>query len=145
MSYHITEVDPSHPIAAEAIHAFNAMDPAFPSLMARHFTAGFWWLVYFEGAPVGFAGLTPMVPFANVGYLKRAYVLPAHRGHGLQRRLLSIREDKARRLGWNLLVSECAADNRWSADNFAKARYTAFEPEQKWGAADSIYWKKEIR
>lgn len=144
MTYRITEVDPSHPIAAEAIHSFNAMDPAFPALHARHFSAGFWWLVYFEGAPVGFAGLTPMIPFASVGYLKRAYVLPAHRGRGLQRRLLLIREDKARQLGWNLLVSECAPDNIWSSRNFAKAGYEKFDPEQPWGAPDSIYWMKQL-
>jgi GNAT superfamily N-acetyltransferase len=131
----------------EQIRAFNAMAPeTFPALQDRHFQTGHWWLVYSldESEPVAFAGMVPFEPFPLVGYLKRAFVIPTARGHGLQRSLLEEREAKARQLGWTTLVSECAADNHPSAANFQRAGFTQFEPEQRWGAPNSLYWKKDL-
>jgi GNAT superfamily N-acetyltransferase len=131
----------------EQICRFNSMAPdTFPALQDRHFERGHWWLAYPLGQsePVAFAGMVPFEPFPLVGYLKRAFVLPAARGHRLQLRLLEEREAKARQLGWTLLVSECGPDNRASAANFAKAAFQTFEPEQRWGAPNSLYWKKDL-
>ncbi len=129
---------------ADIIHRFNRMAPdIFPELQPRHIEDGYWWLAYLKQEPVGFAGLVPFEPFPNVGYLKRAYVLPEHRGHGLQQRFLFLREAKAKQLGWSLLVSECANGGR-SSHNFARAGYSPCDPEQPWGTPNSIYWAKQI-
>lgn len=144
MPYQIREVAGRDRIIAATLHRFNGFDSCFPALEPRHLRNGFWWLVYSDAAAIAFAGMVPLEPFPGVGYLKRAYVMPAYRGQGLQRQLLAVRESKARRFGWSLLVSECGADNVHSADNFAAAGFAQCEPEQRWGATNSIYWKKEL-
>lgn len=141
--YRIQEVDGEE--HADELNRFNRMDPeTFPPLDERHLTDGFWWFVYLDDEPVAFAGLVAMHPFPGVGYLKRAYVLPDHRGHGLQLRLMTTRELKARELGWSLLVSECRALNGHSAANFCRAGFARVDPEQRWGAPQSIYWAKAL-
>ncbi len=142
--YIIREVDGiSH---AEVLHYLNGEAPdRFPPLKTRHLERGFWWLVRtWNKSIVGFAGMTPMTPFVDVGYLKRAYIMPAHRGNGLQFKLLRLREAKAREIGWHTLVSECSGENSHSASNFIKAGFTVCEPEQKWGAPGSIYFVKGL-
>lgn len=140
--YSIREIDGQD--HAVALHFFNSFAPEiFPPLEPRHIDSGYWWFAYYEGNPVAFAGLVPMEPFTNVGYLKRAYVLPDHRGHGLQQRFMFLREAKAVQLGWTQIVSECANGSR-SAHNFVLAGYTRCDPEQKWGAPGSIYWVKDL-
>jgi GNAT superfamily N-acetyltransferase len=143
MLYSIHEVDGA--THAAMIDTFNKLAPdRFPPLEPRHYTDGYWWLAYLEETPVAFAGMVPLEPFPNIGYLKRCYVLPDHHGHGLQFRLMATRELKARQLGWTHLVSECGRDNTWSANNFRRAGFDPCEPEQRWGAPGSIYWIKAI-
>lgn len=139
MSYRIQEVD-GLTFASELIR-FNSLIPEWPQLLKRHFENGHWWLAYLEDKPVAFAGLVPFLP--NIGYLKRCLVLPGHHGHGLQFRLMKARELKAKQLGWTHLVSDCRADNHYSAKNFRKAGFEQFEPEQPW-ERHSIYWIKKL-
>jgi len=142
MPYRIHEVDGvAH---QDVLTAFNKLVVEWPPLEQRHFTDGYWWLVSLDGIQIGFAGMVPLAPFENYGYLKRCYVGPDHHGHGLQYRLMCARELKARQLGWTHLVSECAASNTHSAANFRKAGFELCEPEQRWGAKDSIYWVKAL-
>jgi GNAT superfamily N-acetyltransferase len=144
MPYSIVEADTESSIAIETIHRFNSLDPeTFPPLTQNHLDYGFWWFAYSEGEVVAFAGLVEKTPFRGVGYMKRAYVMPDHRGHGLQLRMLFSREARARELGWKQLVSECAAGSR-SAANFQRAGYEQVFPEQPWGKPGSIYWAKQI-
>ena len=139
-AYEIHEVDGL--ANSGTLNAFNALDPQFPPLTRHHYTNGYWWLAYLKDEPVAFAGMVPMVPFPGVGYLKRCYV--RHRGHGIQFRMMVARELKARQLGWSMLVSECAGDNTHSANNFMRAGYERFTPEQCWGVPGSIYWIKRL-
>lgn len=143
--YKILEVVGTAPATEEIIHRMNGLAPEiFPPLTPDHLANGFWWLAYLDEEPVAFAGLVPFEPFPNVGYLKRAYVLPDHRGHGLQLRLMTTRELKARELGWSLLVSECRSSAAHSAANFCRAGFARVDPEQRWGAPNSIYWAKAL-
>lgn len=140
--YLFREVDSLDPNVAAALHRFNSLAPeTFPALQSRHLIRGHWWLVHLGEEPVAFAGLDPI---PSVGYLKRAYVLPEHRGHGLQLRLMYTREVKARRLGWRQLVSECGPGNARSAANFLKAGFEPVDPEQPWGAPGSRYFSKTL-
>lgn len=141
--YTIAEIDGTR--AAEVLHYLNAQVPEFPPLSDRHLTRGYWWLARTANKTiVGFAGLVAMEPFPACGYLKRAYVSPAHRGKGLQLKFLRLREAKAREIGWTMLVAECAADNVDSAGNFIKAGFTTIDPEQAWGAPGSVYFSKRL-
>jgi GNAT superfamily N-acetyltransferase len=130
---------------AELLRNLNAQDPArFPPLQRRHFDTGYWWLARgAESVIVGFAGMVPMVPFPRVGYLKRAYVSPEHRGHGLQLKFMRAREEKARALGWTKLVSECSS-NPHSEANFGRTGYQRCDPEQLWGAPGSVFFEKVL-
>jgi GNAT superfamily N-acetyltransferase len=109
---------------------------------------GYWWLVwptaYQEGA-VAFAGMRPSLQWDDRGYLCRVGVLPWHRGHGLQRRLLRVREAKARRLGWTSVHTD-TTDNIPSSNSLIKAGYTLFRPALRWGphAHGTLYWRKAL-
>jgi GNAT superfamily N-acetyltransferase len=145
VNYLFTEVDSIDPNVAAVLHRFNSLVPeTFPPLQSRHLLRGHWWLVHYGSELVAFAGMVPLEPFAGVGYLKRAYVLPQHRGHGLQLRLMYTREVKARRLGWRQLVSECGPGNARSAANFLKAGFEPCDPEQPWGMPGSRYFSKML-
>ena len=139
--YQIVEVD--GPTFADTLRQFNSMHDEFPALEERHLEDGYWWLVFCGAEAVAFAGLVQFYPCKSVGYLKRCFVLPDHRGHSLQQRLLLIREGKARELGWKQLVSECSVSNTHSAYNFRRAGYQICEPEQPW-AKDSVFFVKDL-
>jgi GNAT superfamily N-acetyltransferase len=57
-----------------------------------------------DGTPVGCGALRPLGP--GSAEVKRMYVVPAARGRGLARLLLSGLEEEARRRGWHLLQLE---------------------------------------
>jgi GNAT superfamily N-acetyltransferase len=111
------------------------------------FSHGFWWIVYSDSAlaqPVGFAGITPSTYRPNTGYLKRAAVIRAHRGHGLQRRMISVRERFARRMGWDAIYTDTATFNVKSSNNLFKAGFELFRPDPIWNGEDFLYWRKHI-
>ena len=74
-------------------------------------------------------------------------ILPEHRGNGLQRRLLKVRERKARQLGWTSVITD-TTDNVPSANNLIKAGYRLFEPESvgamNWAFKSSLFWRKGL-
>jgi GNAT superfamily N-acetyltransferase len=139
--YKFVEVDGES--YAEVLRNQNAQDPIFPPLRDEHFSLGYWWLLKEDhGTLCGFAGLTPMDPFVGVGYCKRAYVAPDHRGHNLHLKMLEARIAKARELGWHQLVAETTSTH--AAHNFVLAGFEACEPEQVWGSAGSLYFVKHL-
>jgi len=142
LSHFIREVH--GPGNADTIRLLNSQDELFPPLTNRHLLTGFWWLAFDEyKTPIAFAGMVPNHPHDS-WYLKRCYVAPWARGHGLQRKLLRLREVKASELGIRQLVGECPAGSQ-SETNFVKAEYERVDPEQKWGAPDSVYFSKRIK
>jgi GNAT superfamily N-acetyltransferase len=132
---------------SDVIHALNRLSPeTFPELKAKHFQRGYWWIAYDEeenDEVAAFAGMVPFDPCVGVGYLKRAYVVPSFRGNGLQWDFMRAREKRAKEIGWTQLVSECLYTNIHSANNFIKAGFRLFEPEQPW-AVNSLYWTKTL-
>lgn len=140
--YRFVEVDgETH---AEVLRHLNSQYPtAFPPLSDEHLATGFWWLLKTDcGILCGFAGMVEMSPFPGVGYLKRAFISPDHRGHGLHIHMIEAREAKARELGWHLLVTETTSQN--AARNFDRAGFERCHPEQPWGAKASIYFVKSL-
>ena len=131
----------------ELLHYMNGFEPErFPQLASRHFLDGFWWLaVEMDGnVAVGFAGMVPFFAASDgVGYFKRAYVLPQYRGRGIQRSFMRLRETKARELGYHLIVGECS-NNPPSERNFLAEGFERFDPEQPWGEAGSVYFRKRL-
>ncbi len=140
--YRIREVDGSDPEIAEDLkdlHEETFGDSATPPSTDN----GYWWLAYHGDAPVAFAGMTRSSSTVNRGYLVRSGVLSTHRGRGLQVRLLRSREAKARRLGWDVLVTDTTG-NIPSANSLIRAGYRLFQPQTPWAFENSLYWKKDI-
>jgi GNAT superfamily N-acetyltransferase len=111
--------------------------PADPS-------AGHWWIAYDGDSPVAFAAVMQSVRWSDAGYLNRAGVLTSHRGKGLQKRLIRVREAKARALGWNWLITD-TRHNPASANSLISCGYRIFLPSQPWGHADAVYWRKALK
>jgi GNAT superfamily N-acetyltransferase len=104
---------------------------------------GDWWAVFFEDVPVGFASLRPSSQWQNTGYLSRAGILDGHRGHGLQRRFIKVRERWARRLGYDWLVTD-TWQNHASANNLASCGFRMYTPSTPWAAKGTLYWRKKV-
>lgn len=140
MAYKIRQIDPDE-YADELLEMQRACLPQSPAKDPED--APYWWGVFFGGVLVGFAALRPAVTTKNAGYLCRAGVLPSHRGHGLQRRLIRVRERKAKALGWEMLVTD-TFKNPHSANNIAACGFKIFTPKEPWTFAGSIYWRKAL-
>lgn len=108
------------------------------------FDWGSWWLAYGATDAVAFAGIVPSARARNSGYFCRVGVLTEHRGHGLQLRLMRAVEAHGRRNGWDSIVSD-TTDNPASANNFIKAGYRLYEPEEPWGWTRTLYWRKRLK
>jgi GNAT superfamily N-acetyltransferase len=107
------------------------------------FDSGYWWLAFCGTLPVGFAGLIPSTFVANAGYFCRVGVIRKHWGRSLQLRLMRAAEARARRNGWNCVVSD-TTDNIASANNFIRAGYRLYRPQLPWGWSNTLYWRKFV-
>lgn len=141
MSYRIREVD-----GGEYADVLTELHEAcFDGTAAQpDYDAGHWWLAYDERKEaIGFAGITPSSLDEYTGYLKRAGVLEEHRGHGLQKRLIRVREARAKKNGWLRIVTDCT-DNPNSANNLYRAGYRMLRPHYGWAFSDTLYWTKTL-
>jgi GNAT superfamily N-acetyltransferase len=104
---------------------------------------GFWWVAYDGEMPVGFAGVVRSAQWTDCGYLCRSGVLRSHRGKGLQKRLIRVRERKAQALGWNWLISDTYR-NPPSANSLIACGFKTFTPSRPWSFDAAIYWRKRL-
>jgi hypothetical protein len=107
------------------------------------FDQGYWWLAYDRLAPVGFAGLIHSAYHPDAGYFCRVGVTAKHRGNCLQLRFMRALEVRARRSGWNSIISD-TTDNVASANNFIAGGYRLYRPKTAWAWPHSLYWKKML-
>ena len=86
-----------------------------------------WWIVWRGKKPVAYAGLRPCKNPQNkgMGFFCRAGVVPEHRGRGLQKRLIRVRERAARRLGLKEVVTYCALWNCASINSMIRMMASA--------------------
>jgi GNAT superfamily N-acetyltransferase len=115
----------------------------FPKIIFPYPHYGDWWVVWEGKKPVAFAHCSPTTYYPNSGYFGRVGVLPAHRGHGLQARLMKKVVERGRELGWEAMYSDTTRVPH-SAANFRKMGWTEFTPESPWGSKHTIYWRKEL-
>ncbi len=105
---------------------------------------GHWWMAFEKGEPIAFAGLVPSHQWADTGYMTLSGVLPASRGHGLQRRLIHKRIQKARSLGWHTLVTETIHDNPASMRSLMSCGFKPYLPRKPWGHHTAVYWRRKV-
>lgn len=140
-SYRIRPVDGGDEFIADVLRELHE-ECFVDSAHAPNFDVGQWWIAYEDREPAGFAGITPSPYTPSAGYLKRAAVRPKHRGQGLQRRFITVRESFARRQGWRAIYTDTAPFNCNSSNNLFKAGYQLFRPDPLWAGSDWLYWRK---
>lgn len=105
-----------------------------------------WWIAHFGGLefPAGFAGIR-FDHTHKMGYLCRAGVLKAHRGAGVQLRLIKTRISYARSKGIRRLITDTVAGNYHSANNLIRAGFRLFNPAIPYDAGEgSLFWTMEL-
>lgn len=107
------------------------------------FDYGWWWVGTDGREPAAFCGFVQSSYHPTFIYLKRAAVMPLHRGQGLQKRMITIREKRARLLGFTHSVTDTAR-NPASSNSLISAGYRMFKPDVPWALPDSLYWKKTL-
>ena len=119
-------------------------EACFPSDHRPTLENSIWWVVWRGKEPVGYAGLrvceTPCN--AGLGFLSRAGVLREHRGRGLQRRLIRVREAEAKALGLKEVLTYVALWNCASLNSLISSGYKFYRPADKWGGRESVYLRK---
>jgi RimJ/RimL family protein N-acetyltransferase len=118
----------------------------FPDDYRVSLDGALWWLVWRGKDIVGYAGLRPCQDPKNkgLGFMNRVGVVPAHRGRGLQKRLIRVREAAARALGLKELVTYCVPWNCASINSLVACGYRFYRPAAKWGGAGSVYLCKRL-
>lgn len=105
---------------------------------------GYWWIAYTEtGVPAAFCSMKASLRWEATGYLSRSGVLPKYQGQGLQKRMIRVREAKARRMGWKWLITD-TSENPASANSLIFCGFKMYEPNRPYGLKTSIYWRKRL-
>jgi len=105
---------------------------------------GHWWIAYTEeGKPVAFAGLVRSSAWVDCGYLCRAGVMREFRGKGLQKRLVQVREQQAKKLNWNWLITDTYR-NPASSNSLISCGFKLYDPTVPWSFKYALYWRKKI-
>ena len=141
--YRIRAVDAGDDEIAQTLADLHRLT-FFESAAVPQFERGSWWLAYEGPEAVAFAGVLPSTHAQNSGYFCRVGVLKRHWGHELQLRLMRAVEAKARRIGWDSIVSD-TTNNPVSANNFIKAGYRIYEPKVPWAWSNTLYWRKWLK
>lgn len=103
-----------------------------------------YWLVYDENnKPVGFCMLSEWSH--GIGFLSRAGLLECAQGNGLHKRMIRVRERKAKSLGIDVIITYTKIDNITSSRNLQKAGYLLYIPEYEYADEDCLYWMKELK
>ena len=115
----------------------------FPADEMPDFAKGYWWIAYEELEQVGFCGLTHVPSWDMAGYLNRGGVVKSHRGKGLQRRMINVRVQKARKVGWKWLIS-ATRENIPSSNNLIACGFKLYNPTYEWLDGHCLYWIRKI-
>jgi GNAT superfamily N-acetyltransferase len=103
---------------------------------------GHWWIAYDDSNPIGFCSIKQSSRWSDTAYLCRAGVLRAHRGKGIQKKLIRTRVNYARREGFTWLITDTFY-NPASANSLIACGFKMFNPTNPWSFKDACYWRKK--
>lgn len=106
--------------------------------------ASVWWEVLLGDELVGYAAGVKERGDPKNFVLTRAGVAPEHRGRGLQKRLIRVREAYARSIGCTTVTTYTSTTNLASANNLAHSGYRLYTPDWKWGLNPGLYFIKKL-
>ena len=104
---------------------------------------GWYWLGFWNQTPVAFCIMAPSIRFSDCVYLARAGVLQEFQGRGLQKKMITLREKWARKHGYKWSITD-TSENPPSANSLISRGYRLYEPNNPWGLARAIYWRKKL-
>ena len=106
-------------------------------------TGAEWWIAWDENwEPVGYCGV---IVYDGFAIHKRCGVLPRARRNGLQKKMLRLRENYARKHGCESIMTYVSIHNCTSANNLFNAGYRAYNPEWRWGGDSFLYIQKSLK
>lgn len=112
---------------------------------ARTPKLGTWWLAWHADEAVAFSCVVESQLYPGNGYIALQGVVPAHRGHGLQRRMINAAVRYAKQQGWAELITETVHDNAASGNTMISAGFKLFNPVRAWNnLAPVCYWRKAV-
>ena len=114
-------------------------------ILLEHIEDSWWWFALDGATPVAYAAFSDGKHHgyqAQRAFMSRVGVAPTHRGHGLQRRLLSVRERAAAKAGFTRAVSYTSYSNVVSSNNLARSGYRLWVP--KGASGKYLHWYKEL-
>lgn len=130
-------------LTERVVEDLNWMDTlAFPGLDPYPKAGALWWIGYDEKTCGCFAGLKNVGH--DTGFLCRVAVLKAYRGIGLHRRLIKVREKKAREIGLRWLITYTHPLNLKSANNLIECGFKMYQPQNPYGMEDALYFRKAL-
>ena len=141
--YRIREVDGHDDDIVDTLTDLHKLT-FFDGAPVPNFEEGHWWLAFQQTRPIAFAGVIASTRAQHAGYFSRVGVLKKHCGNGLQLRLMRAMESRARNNGWNCVVSD-TTENFASANNFIRAGYRLYRPQNPWAWPNTLYWRKFIK
>ncbi len=114
----------------------------FPGLEPYPKQGAYWWIAEDRLGVCAFAGLK----FCghHTGFLCRVGVEKDYRGQGLHKKLIRVREAKARKLGWKWLITYCSYYNLKSANNLLACGYKLYSPQNPYGVTGALYFRKAL-
>jgi RimJ/RimL family protein N-acetyltransferase len=136
----VTEYREKEQVFALDLLCFSADDGSLGSI--EDLNGSDWWLVWDENnEPVGYCGI---VVYDGFAIHKRCGVLPRARGNGLQKKMLRLRENFARKAGCESVSTYVSIYNAPSANNLIKSGYRVYNPEWRWGGDEFLYVEKVL-
>ena len=121
-----------HKLVFPADHIYNTINEVYH------------WIVYDKDMkiPAGFCTGTKIN--SDTMFLARAGLLDFACGNGLHKRMLIVRERKARKLGLKQIITYTKMDNMRSNHNLQKCGYMIYGPENPYADEDCLYWIKYL-
>jgi GNAT superfamily N-acetyltransferase len=124
----------------EELHSLHFPKDQQPDITAR---SAMWVATNENGEHVGFCIARRLVNSDYV-FLERVGVLRAAKGLGLQRRMIRVREQWARRTGARGCVTYTTYRNHPSITNLLRAGYRFYRPHDLWAGKNVHYYAKEF-
>lgn len=101
------------------------------------------WVVQDGGEIVAYLSAHPLK--RGSWFFSRVGVMPSHRGHGLQRKLMSVMERHGRGAGWRQIVTYTAGHNGHSTRNILAAGYRTYEPRKSYVGWECVHMRKRLK
>lgn len=100
-----------------------------------------WWVVVDKNKIIAYCGC---LYSEGVCIFVRAWVYKKYRGRGLQRRMITVRLNAARKQCYTA-ITYTLANNIVSANNLIKKKFLLYEPAYKYSGKDVLYFKVDLQ